>query len=105
MLFIESVEQQLLHALDLDLDQASDDWLFATGYLRGHITLAVADWLSANTDTDLAALQQIEQLNQQIENSLAQAISAGELTPVDQQLVAQVWQSLYQQTLQHFALN
>ena len=40
---IHDYEQKLLQLIDDNIDSATDDELFAGGYLRGHISLAVAD--------------------------------------------------------------
>lgn len=36
-------ESRILALIDEMVDHASDDELFASGYLRGHLTLAVAE--------------------------------------------------------------
>ena len=53
---------------------------FAGGYLRGHLTLAVAE-LEAGEDHSSAAL------HARVSASLEKAIQAGELSPPDQALV------------------
>lgn len=75
---------------DQSVATASDDQLFAAGYLRGHIDLAVGT-------LQLQELPfSIQMLQQQIEQSLQQAISAGELNDTDQKLVVDIWQQLQQ---------
>lgn len=75
---------------DQSVATASDDQLFAAGYLRGHIDLAVGT---------LQLQEQpfcVETLQQQVQQSLHQAIAAGELNDHDQQLVHDIWQHLQQ---------
>ncbi|MDP4943977.1 MAG: YfcL family protein [Alishewanella sp.] len=67
---------------------ATDDELFAAGYLRGHVDLVVGT---------LQVTEQpfhVSDIVAQVEQSLAQAISGGELTEQDQQQVRAVWQQL-----------
>ncbi len=40
---IQEFEEKLLQYIDDSIDTATDDELFAGGYLRGHITLAAAE--------------------------------------------------------------
>ncbi|MGV3346962.1 YfcL family protein [Enterobacteriaceae bacterium LUAb1] len=87
---IADVEARILALIDTMVEHASDDELFASGYLRGHLTLSVA------------ALEQInecapEALQVKVLNSLAAAIQAGELSPRDQRLVTDMWDKLWQQ--------
>ena len=75
---------------DQSVATASDDQLFAAGYLRGHIDLAVGT---------LQLQEQafsVETLQQQVGQSLQQAISAGELNDADQTLVVDIWLHLQQ---------
>ncbi|MBZ9611682.1 YfcL family protein [Rheinheimera maricola] len=69
---------------------ASDDELFASGYLRGHFDLAVGTLQVAAQPFSKAEV--IKQVN----TSLAQAIANGELTEQDQQHVNTIWQRLQQ---------
>lgn len=87
---ITSLETHILTSIDQRVDSASEDELFAGGYLRGHLTLAVAELEQFPKAT-------AEQLHQQVEQSLTHAIRAGELSPPDQVLVRQMWDQLYQQ--------
>jgi hypothetical protein len=67
---------------------ATDDQLFAAGYLRGHFDLAVGTLEVAEADfsaTDLIS---------QVEQSLQQAVTQGELAPADEQLVRGIWQHI-----------
>lgn len=82
---IIQLEEKLLEAIDQTVATASDDELFAGGYLRGHISLAAAD-------CELESVQDIEVFKQRIQDSLDQARS--ELTPADQVIVADMWQAL-----------
>lgn len=82
-------ESRILALIDEMVDHASDDELFASGYLRGHLTLAVAE-LEGGDDHSAKAI------NDQVVRSLEKAIGAGELSPPDQILVQGMWVSLYQ---------
>ncbi|MGO2498363.1 MAG: YfcL family protein [Vibrio litoralis] len=82
---IIQLEEKLLEAIDQTVATASDDELFAGGYLRGHISLAAAD-------CELEGVQDIEAFKLRIQDSLDQA--RNELTPADQVIVADMWQSL-----------
>ena len=72
------------------VQHASDDELFASGYLRGHLTLSVAD-------LDEDEVHNADALYRNVTQSLETAISAGELSPRDQALVKEMWDNLYQQ--------
>ena len=85
---ITDLEEHILDSIDKTVEHGSDDELFAGGYLRGHLTLAVAEL----EDQPSAAP---EALKAQVEQSLAKAIKAGELSPPDQKLVTQLWEDLY----------
>ena len=87
---IADFETHILTLIDGMVETASDDELFAGGYLRGHITLAVAQ-AEAQGETDP------QQLNSGVLSSLEQAIAAGELAPRDQVLVRSMWQTLFLQ--------
>ncbi|KLU16782.1 MULTISPECIES: YfcL family protein [Xenorhabdus] len=80
-------ETRILAQIDDRVEHASDDDLFAGGYLRGHLTLAVAELEEEGANT-------IEQLHQRVEESIYKAIKVGELTPPDQVLVLATWQKL-----------
>lgn len=73
---------------DQMIPTASDDQLFAAGYLRGHFDLAVG--------TLEVAAQPFNQQDVvvQVSSSLEQAIANGELNADDQQLVGALWQQL-----------
>ena len=74
---IAEFESRILALIDDMVEHASDDELFASGYLRGHLTLAVAA-LEAGDDHS------------------ADAVHA-EVTPRDQSLVLGMWDNLFQQ--------
>ncbi|ETT02602.1 YfcL family protein [Providencia sp. PROV188] len=80
-------ETRILTKIDDMVEHASDDELFAGGYLRGHLTLAVAE-LEEENETSVDALYQ------RVELSIQNAIKAGELTPPDQILVLGMWKTL-----------
>ncbi|MEQ5125901.1 YfcL family protein [Providencia zhijiangensis] len=80
-------ETRILTRIDDMVEHASDDELFAGGYLRGHLTLAVAE-LEEENETSVDALYQ------RVELSIQNAIKAGELTPPDQILVLGMWKTL-----------
>jgi hypothetical protein len=75
---------------DQSVATASDDQLFAAGYLRGHIDLAVGTLQLQEQPFSVDTLQQ------QVMQSLQQAIQAGELNEHDQTLVIDIWQQLQQ---------
>ncbi|MGM3159795.1 YfcL family protein [Dickeya undicola] len=87
---IAEFEARILTLIDNMVEHASDDELFASGYLRGHLTLAVAE-------AEAHGEQTAQALHARVQDSLNKAINNGELSPPDQALVAQVWESLYQQ--------
>lgn len=76
--------------LDAMIPTASDDELFAAGYLRGHFDLAVG---KLEVAAEPFAPQDIQA---GVEQSLTEAIAQGELNDSDQQLVQQLWQHLQQ---------
>lgn len=83
-------ETHILALIDDMVEHASDDELFAGGYLRGHLTLAVAEAEENNEHT-------LQALHERVQNGLAKAIGNGELSPPDQALVLDMWQTLYEQ--------
>ena len=86
---IAEFETRILALIDEMVETASDDELFASGYLRGHLTLAVADLEHGEDHSP-------EALHAAVSNSLGKAIQAGELSPRDQSLVQGMWENLYQ---------
>lgn len=87
---IVEFESRILGLIDAMVEHASDDELFASGYLRGHLTLAVAELENSGEHTPDA-------LQAQVLHSLENAIRAGELSPRDQQLVVGMWDNLWMQ--------
>lgn len=85
-LFIQAIADYF----DQSVATASDDQLFAAGYLRGHVDLAVGTLQLSTAEFSQAELMQ------QVEQSLQQAMTAGELTPTDESLVRQIWTELQQ---------
>ncbi|MEC6798292.1 YfcL family protein [Photobacterium sp. S4TG1] len=77
---IHDYEQKLLQLIDDNIDSATDDELFAGGYLRGHISLAAAD-------CEQQAIDDIIVMQQKVKQSLWDARS--ELSPSDWLLVQQ----------------
>ncbi|MFN3901825.1 MAG: YfcL family protein [Alishewanella aestuarii] len=69
---------------------ATDDELFAAGYLRGHVDLAVGTLQLTEQPFSVATLLQ------QVNSSLQQAIAQGELNATDELLVQDIWQRLQQ---------
>lgn len=90
---IVEFEARILALIDDMVDHASDDELFASGYLRGHLTLAVAEIEQSGEHTP-------EALQIHVSNSLQNAIAAGELSPRDQVLVVGMWDNLFLQARQ-----
>ena len=89
---IADFETRILTLIDEMVEEGSDDELFASGYLRGHLTLAVAEVEEAGQHTP-------EALQIQVARGLQNAIAAGELSPRDQALVLAMWDNLFQQAL------
>ncbi len=81
-------EEKLLELIDTRIESASDDELFAGGYLRGHISLSAAACEEEN-------IEEVETFYQRINTSLEQAKS--ELTPADQVVVSSLWTELKSQ--------
>ncbi|BBM64162.1 hypothetical protein ACOMICROBIO_GDFFDHBD_01362 [Vibrio sp. B1REV9] len=81
-------EEKLLELIDARIETASDDELFAGGYLRGHISLSAAS-------CEEEGINDIAELKSRIENSLDHARS--ELTPADRVIVNDLWQELQAQ--------
>ncbi len=67
---IAEFEARILALIDDMVEHASDDELFAGGYLRGHLTLAVAE-------SEEHAEHSAEQLKVRVQSSLDKAIKAG----------------------------
>ncbi|AXR00578.1 YfcL family protein [Pseudoalteromonas piscicida] len=87
MSLVEYVEkaQQFFDEL---VDKASDDELFAGGYLRGHFDLAVG--YAQVEEADLS----IEELNAKVESSLVKAYRNGELNDDDKAHVVSIWEQV-----------
>ena len=90
---IAEFEARILALIDEMVEHASDDELFASGYLRGHLTLAVAE-LEEGDDHSAQAV------SHNVTRSLEKAIQAGELSPRDQALVLGMWETLFQKAQQ-----
>ena len=67
---IAEFESRILALIDGMVDHASDDELFASGYLRGHLTLAIAELESGDDHSAQAVHTTVSQ-------SLEKAIGAG----------------------------
>ncbi|NMR77891.1 YfcL family protein [Vibrio alginolyticus] len=81
-------EEKLLELIDARIENASDDELFAGGYLRGHISLSAAS-------CEEGGINDVEELKSRIANSLEEA--RAELTPADRVIVSDLWQELQSQ--------
>ncbi|ENP8456999.1 TPA: YfcL family protein [Photobacterium damselae] len=79
---IQEFEEKLLQYIDDSIDTATDDELFAGGYLRGHISLAAAE-CEANQDIRLSSM--IEKVEQSLLDTKQ------ELSPFDYTLVVEMW--------------
>ncbi|MDR5612477.1 MAG: YfcL family protein [Arsenophonus sp.] len=84
---LAELETRILTQIDNNVDDASQDELFAGGYLRGHLTLAIAELETENKNN-------IEALFERVEASIDKAIKAGELSPPDQRLILNTWRML-----------
>lgn len=82
--FIQAISQYF----DQSVATASDDELFAAGYLRGHVDLGVGR-LQLTEQPFVAA-----DIISLVDESLASAIAGGELSEADEQLVRQIWQQV-----------
>ncbi|MBA5763729.1 YfcL family protein [Vibrio sp. 404] len=78
-------EEKLLELIDQRIATASDDELFAGGYLRGHISLSAAA-------CEEEGIGDVEAFKQRIIASLDQARS--ELNPADRTIVNDLWLEL-----------
>ena len=81
-------EEKLLEVIDARIENASDDELFAGGYLRGHISLSVAS-------CEEEGIEDLAEVKARIERSLDDARS--ELTPADRTIVNDLWVELQNQ--------
>ncbi|MCE2571636.1 YfcL family protein [Motilimonas eburnea] len=81
----QDMEQKIAHILE----QGDSDELFASGYLSGHLSLALAHCEQAQKHSADDFIVQVEQ-------ELAQAFAARELSPADQVLVEAMWRHLTQ---------
>ncbi|MTH46382.1 YfcL family protein [Intestinirhabdus alba] len=90
---IAEFETRILALIDDMVEHASDDELFASGYLRGHLTLAVAGLESGDDHSAQAVYASVI-------HSLEKAIEAGELSPRDRALVREMWDALFQKANQ-----
>ncbi|MDA0422715.1 YfcL family protein [Vibrio alginolyticus] len=81
-------EEKLLELIDARIETASDDELFAGGYLRGHISLSAAS-------CEEEGISDIAELKSRIESSLED--SRTELSPADRVIVSDLWQELQSQ--------
>lgn len=87
---IAEFETRILALIDDMVEHASDDELFAGGYLRGHLTVSVAEVEEHGEHT-------LEALHMRVSHSINNAIKNGELSPPDQVLVNGMWERLFQQ--------
>ncbi|WP_423185997.1 YfcL family protein [Alishewanella sp. d11] len=82
--------QQAADFFDELVPVATDDQLFAAGYLRGHLDLVVGTLQLTEQPFSVATVVE------QVEQSLLAAIEKGELNTLDEQHVRTVWQQLLQ---------
>ncbi|WP_421239950.1 YfcL family protein [Aeromonas enteropelogenes] len=87
---IHDFEHKLLGLIDDMVATATDDELFAGGYLRGHISLAVAR-------AELEGKTLVRDVKSYVLRSLNEAILQGELSEQDEELVQSMWKRLQQQ--------
>ncbi|WP_368174717.1 YfcL family protein [Aeromonas sp. R5-4] len=86
---IHDFEHKLLGLIDSMVATATDDELFAGGYLRGHISLAVAQ-------AELEGKTLVRDVKSYVLRSLNEAILQGELSEEDEKLVQAMWSRLQQ---------
>lgn len=89
---IAEFESRILALIDGMVDHASDDELFASGYLR----LPDISHRRTESGDDHSA----QAVHTTVSQSLEKAIGAGELSPRDQALVTDMWEHLFQQASQ-----
>ncbi|WP_434356223.1 YfcL family protein [Parasalinivibrio latis] len=82
---IHNYEEALLEHIDSMVETATDDELFASGYLRGHISLAAAD-------CEVEGINDLDVFRQRVVSSLKE--NANELSPTDQAIVGSLWENL-----------
>ena len=87
---IAEFETRILTLIDDMVESASDDELFASGYLRGHISLAVAN-------CEMHGRTHTRDVEMSVLRGLQQACLNGELQDADQKLVEAMWQRLLSQ--------
>lgn len=87
---IHDFEHKLLGLIDSMVATASEDELFAGGYLRGHISLAVAR-------AELEGKTLVRDVKSYVLRSLNEAILQGELSEQDEVLVQEMWKRLQAQ--------
>ncbi|WP_042009658.1 YfcL family protein [Aeromonas fluvialis] len=87
---IHDFEHKVLGLIDDMVATATDDELFAGGYLRGHISLAVAR-------AELEGKTLVRDVKSYVLRSLNEAILQGELSEEDEKLVQAMWIRLQQQ--------
>ncbi|MGL4714562.1 MAG: YfcL family protein [Aeromonas sp.] len=81
---IHDFEHRLLGLIDNMVATATEDELFAGGYLRGHISLAVAR-------AELEGKTLVRDIKSYVLRSLNEAILQGELSEEDEKLVQIMW--------------
>ncbi len=82
---IVEYEEKWLEWIDSSVGTASDDELFAGGYLRGHISLSAAA-------CEQEGIKDIVLFKEKVDSSLETAKS--ELSPADRIIVNELWLSL-----------
>jgi hypothetical protein len=88
MLDLELISDEAQLFFDQYVVSGSDDELFASGYLRGHVDLVLGGALINQQTLSL------DDVISQVENSVNKAISSGELQQSDVVVVNQVLNSL-----------
>ena len=86
--YISQVEDQLMGFVD----SGSDDDLFHSSYLHGHVDVVIAEYLIANKFN-------LDSLSQSVKQSLQRAFDDKELEPSDQHAVLQMWLNIHQSVL------
>lgn len=88
MLNIEVLSEHAQSLFDDYVVSGTDDQLFASGYLRGHVDLVLGQVMLESNDADINDVISL------IEKSVNKAISAGELNQSDVVIVNDVLNSL-----------
>ena len=89
---LEKYEELLYSWIENAIESGSDDQMFATGYLQGHIAVVLSQFEQENYVS-------LEKLDQAMQDCLQE--NKSELEPQDYLLVQSVWQSIHHYFTEH----